>query len=234
MISVCIATYNGEQFIKEQLDSILGQLGEKDEIIVSDDNSTDETIKIIKSFNDERIKIFNNPLKGIIKNFENAILKSSGDYIFLADQDDIWCENKIKDTIENFDNVDLVISDATIVDKYGKVIGDSFFKINGTKKGFVNNIINAGYLGCAMAFKKEVKNYILPFPKGIAMHDLWIGSLISLKGELIFLDKKLILYRRHGNNASASAAKSTIPIFKRISYRIEILILLMKRVLFNN
>lgn len=234
MISVCISTYNGEQFIKEQLDSILRQLGEKDEIIVSDDNSTDETIKIIESFNDSRIKIFNNPFKGIIKNFENAISKSNGDYIFLADQDDIWCENKIKDTIGNFDNVDLVISDATIVDKYGEVIGDSFFEINGTKKGFINNIINAGYLGCAMAFKKEVKNYILPFPKGIAMHDLWIGSLVSLKGELVFLDKKLILYRRHGNNASASAEKSTIPIFKRISYRIEILILLMKRVLFNN
>ena len=96
MISVCIATYNGEKYIKEQLDSILPQLKKLDEIIISDDKSKDKTLKIIKTLNDSRIKIFTNPKKGLISNFENAITKSSGDYIFLSDQDDIWHENKIQ------------------------------------------------------------------------------------------------------------------------------------------
>lgn len=95
MISVCMATYNGEEYIKEQLESILCQLGEMDEIIISDDGSTDNTLNIIESYNDSRIKIHINTGKhGFVYNFENALQKAKGEYIFLSDQDDIWLPEK--------------------------------------------------------------------------------------------------------------------------------------------
>ena len=95
MISVCIATYNGEKYLREQLDSILPQLAESDEVIVSDDGSTDGTIDLITSLNDPRIKIVSNSgRKGYVGNFENALKHTTGDYIFLSDQDDIWYPNK--------------------------------------------------------------------------------------------------------------------------------------------
>ena len=98
MISICIATFNGEHYIKDQLLSILPQLTVHDEVIISDDNSSDKTIKIIEEFNDLRIKIYyNNPLKkGYSNNFENALSKSNQQLIFLCDQDDIWFNNKIQ------------------------------------------------------------------------------------------------------------------------------------------
>ena len=89
MISVCMATYNGEKYLREQVGSILTQLGENDELVVSDDGSTDSTIDILKSYNDPRIKIFiNTGRHGVNSNFENALRHADGDYIFLSDQDD--------------------------------------------------------------------------------------------------------------------------------------------------
>lgn len=228
-----MATYNGAKYIKPQLESILIQLDRNDELIISDDNSTDNTIDIINSYNDNRIKIFSNPKKGIITNFENAIKRSVGDYIFLADQDDIWCEDKVKQSLKYLLNVDLIISDAYIIDENGHNTGRSYFDINKSKPGFINNIINGSYLGCAMAFRKEIKSYILPFPINIPMHDLWIGSLVTYKGKAIFINEKLILYRRHGNNASSSGQKSTTPLLRKLSYRTELVALLLKRILFK-
>ena len=90
MISVCIATFNGGKYIREQIMSVLPQLNEKDEIIISDDGSTDDTIYILESLHDQRIKIYVNEREhGFIWNFENALMKSSGDIIFLCDQDDV-------------------------------------------------------------------------------------------------------------------------------------------------
>jgi glycosyltransferase involved in cell wall biosynthesis len=96
-ISVCIATFNGGRFIQEQVMSVLPQLGEEDEMVVSDDGSTDDTIPILKSFHDPRISIWqNNGRHGFIWNFENALTKAMGDVIFLCDQDDIWKPNKVE------------------------------------------------------------------------------------------------------------------------------------------
>ncbi|MCG2791916.1 MAG: glycosyltransferase, partial [Weeksellaceae bacterium] len=96
MISVCLATYNGEKYLEAQIKSILKQLSVDDELIISDDRSTDNTISVINKFDDNRIKIFINKNKnGVAHNFENALLKATGDYIFLSDQDDIWADNKV-------------------------------------------------------------------------------------------------------------------------------------------
>ena len=101
MISVCIATYNGEKYIKEQLDSIIPQLGHEDEIVISDDGSSDSTLDIINSINDERIRITVNQGKhGVNSNFNNALLHAKGDFIFLADQDDIWLSGKVAECLK--------------------------------------------------------------------------------------------------------------------------------------
>jgi len=100
-ISVAIATYNGEKFIQRQLQSILEQLDENAEIIISDDGSSDNTLTVIKNFNDKRITVLRNPEKGLIKNFENALKHTTGNIIFLADQDDVWVKGKVTTMIKN-------------------------------------------------------------------------------------------------------------------------------------
>lgn len=233
-ISVCMATFNGEKFIKEQLDSILILLGDTDEVIISDDGSTDRTIDIINNYNDSRIKIYKNDNKpGVIGNFENSISKSKGDYIFLSDQDDVWLKDKVSKVIHELQNVDLVVTDAFLTNEKGEKFKESYYYTNKTKPGLINNIINASYLGCTMAFKKDIKSYILPFPSRIPMHDLWIGSMVYLKGKVKFMDDKLILYRRHDNNVSFSGEKSEIPIMERILFRIRLVGNILRRFLIN-
>ncbi|MDE6793421.1 MAG: glycosyltransferase, partial [Muribaculaceae bacterium] len=101
MVSVCLATYNGELFIKEQIQSIIPELENEDEIIISDDGSTDNTLPIIRNFKDSRIKIFiNKETQGVNNNMENAIRKASGDIIFLSDQDNVWIKGKIEKCVK--------------------------------------------------------------------------------------------------------------------------------------
>ncbi|EGF56173.1 glycosyltransferase, group 2 family protein [Bacteroides fluxus YIT 12057] len=129
MISVCIATYNGEKFIKEQLDSILHQLSDEDEIIISDDSSTDATLDIIKKYLDKRIVIIDNQkFHSPVYNFENAIKQAKGDYIFLADQDDVWLPHKIDSLLPHLVENDLVLSNAKVVDASLNMVKERFYK----------------------------------------------------------------------------------------------------------
>ena len=117
MVSVCIASYNGEKFILEQLNSILTQIHEKDEILICDDKSTDSTVEIIKKINDSRLKLYENDKNlGYTKNFERVLSLSKGDIIITSDQDDIWLPGKYKTIIKNLKLVDFVVHDAKIVD----------------------------------------------------------------------------------------------------------------------
>lgn len=204
-ISVAIATYNGEKYIKEQLLSILSQSQKNDEIIISDDGSEDNTINIIKSFNDKRIKIFDGPKKGIKQNFANAIEKSSGKYIFLSDQDDIWIENKVEKVLKTFEEkkCTCVVHDAVVFNSNNEeIIYDSFYSYRKSKKGIVKNIWKNSYIGCCMAIDSSMKKYILPIPNNIEMHDQWIGILCEKYGKSEFIYEKLLRYRRHNNNVS--------------------------------
>ena len=205
-ISVAMATYNGEKFIKEQIDSILKNLSDDDEIVISDDGSTDNTLKIINSIKDKRIKIFEGPRAGVKKNFENAINKSNGMYIFLSDQDDIWSPNKVKTILKAFNdnNCTCIVHDCAVVDEQMKnIIYDSFFEYRKSKNGVVSNIIKNSYIGCCMAFKAELKAIILPIPNAIEMHDQWIGILSDMNGKSVFIRDNLLKYRRHNSNTSS-------------------------------
>jgi glycosyltransferase involved in cell wall biosynthesis len=224
MISVCIATYNGEKYIKIQIDSILKLLDINDEIIISDDGSNDNTVKIIRSYSDNRIKLFEKQkFRSPIFNFENALRKASGDYIVLADQDDIWQNNKIEVIKEYLNNYDLVLSDANIIDSEGNEIYKSFYEINGSKQGLIKNIIKNSYLGCAMAFNRKILNKALPFPKDIPMHDWWLGLIGEIYGKIYFIDDKLISYRRHENNVSPTGEKSIYSLKQKIVFRLKII-----------
>ena len=128
MISVCMTSYNGEKYIEEQLKSILIQLSSKDEIVISDDGSKDDTCKVIKSLADQRIKLITNESShGFTHNFENALRHANGDIIFLSDQDDIWKDNKVEVTLKVLKHCDLAISDCTTVNNNMEILQQRVF-----------------------------------------------------------------------------------------------------------
>jgi len=166
MITVCIATYNGEKYLQEQLHSILIQLKEEDEIVISDDSSTDKTIQIINDFDDKRIKLLqNNNFKSPIYNIENALKKATGDIIFISDQDDVWLSNKIEITLQYITTRNIVMSDAMLCDANLTIKSESLDIWRKYKPGFLTNLYKSRYLGCCMAFHKNKLTEILPFPK---------------------------------------------------------------------
>lgn len=230
MISVCIATFNGEKYIKRQLSSILSQLSAGDEVILADDSSTDNTLDVVRSFKDSRIHIIDGANKhSPIWNFERALSKASGDYIYLADQDDEWLPDKIKVTQQYLQNYDCIVSDNVCINGDGTIITSSFYKLNKTKSGkYYNLLIKNGYLGCCMAFKRKVLEASLPFPSNIPMHDIWIGNVAAFKYNVKFIPEKLIRFCRHGDNVSTTASKSGYRIWNRLMFRWTILSDLLK------
>lgn len=223
MISVCMATYNGEKYIKEQLESILKQLASDDEVIISDDGSKDRTIEIVKMINDDRVKIFyNQGMRGFTHNFENALKHANGDVIFLSDQDDIWKEHKISVTMEVLENCDFTISDCITVNSNMDVIQESRFEAFGMKSGFLRHILKSRFLGCCMAFKRNVLEASLPFPSkdSLVEHDIWLAAVAMLYFKVELIKEPLILYRRHGNNTSAGGFEKGYSLFNKVYRRL--------------
>ncbi len=213
MVSVCIATYNGEKYIKEQLDSILCQLEKNDEIVLSDDHSVDNTLNIVESCKDNRIHIFtNNRKRGVCGNFENAISNSKGDYIFLSDQDDFWLPQKVRISIEKIQQIEkkhpnwpvLIFTDLSVVNSDLSILIDSIWKKTGQDPNLsacpeilcVSNRI----MGCTMAFNKFAKEVSLPINENAIMHDWWIALCVAKKGIVEAIRIPTLLYRQHGKN----------------------------------
>ena len=236
MISVCMATYNGEKFIQEQIDSILPQLGDSDELIVSDDGSSDSTLDIIASYHDDRIKVLHNQGRhGFTWNFENALKATKGDFIFLSDQDDIWESNKVFCVLQALKTYSLVIHDAKLIDGDGNSLGKTYYSTLHTGTSFFRNLWKTRWLGCCMAFRKEVLDYSLPFPSHIVAHDYWIGMFGMSKFSYCFMQDILISYRRHGNNISPSSEKSNNSLFYKVfTKRMNLIIPLLIRKLFKS
>lgn len=221
-VSVCLACYNGEKHIMAQLDSILPQLTLNDEVIISDDGSTDNTINIITSYRDNRIKILYSNKKNLISNFENALKKATGDIIFLSDQDDIWFKDKVLKYKKYLKKNMLVFSNASMFNGEDVKTSKLFFETKTNKTGILNNLIKVKFLGATLAFKKEVLNRALPFPKNLPMHDIWIGLIAETMGNTFYIDEPLIYYRRHENTASSTGGKSENSIFTKINMRINL------------
>ena len=225
MISVCVATYNGEKFIKEQIESILCQLSSDDEIIVSDDGSTDGTIVIINCIGDKRIRIIEGPRKhSPTFNFENALKEAKGDYIFLADQDDVWKTNKVEVCMKWLQKYDCVVSDAEVTDSNLNPLYPSLYAIMQVRQGHIYNTVwKNGYTGCCMAFRRNILEASLPFPKDIPMHDIWIGNVAAYKYNVKFIPDKLILFRRHKETISCNGKGSKYSIWQQMKFRWSII-----------
>jgi glycosyltransferase involved in cell wall biosynthesis len=232
MISVCIATYNGEKYIRKQLLSIVSQLTQNDEIVISDDDSTDNTISIIMSINSPIIHIFKNKgAHGYTPNFENALRHAHGEYIFLSDQDDVWSEDKVNKTIKLLQQYDFVISDADIIDERGCRIAESYFNLRKSKPGVINNLIRFSYLGCSMAFRRQILKKAIPFPSNhsYCTHDNWLGIIGMIFYRTTITNEKLFHYRRHQNNTSQGGLRPTTSIWFKCRYRLYLLLWILKR-----
>jgi len=222
-IAVLLATYNGEKFLKQQLDSIFSQTYSDFIIYVSDDMSTDQTINILmfyhKKYPNQFVYSVNKKNIGVVKNFEKLIINCKEDYIALCDQDDIWLENKLEIQLKELMLLEkkfvndpcLVHSDLTMVNKDNSMIYQSFFnfrKINLPNKKSINKIVSHnGIMGCTVLFNKSLQRKILPFPEFLDVHDYWIAIVNETIGHRITLNEKLVLYRIHDNNTSNSSNK---------------------------
>lgn len=231
MVSICLSTYNGEKYIKQQLESILPQLSSEDEVVISDNYSTDNTVGIIKAFNDKRIKIYYHKQllppdnrrsieRNVADNFENALKHCNGDYIFFSDQDDIWLDNKISKMKTYLNTYAFVMCNATLIDGMGNIVCERLYKSDPLKYG----IFSFRARGCLSAFRCKVKDMALPFPKSILYHDNWIGILAEFLSSYYFLDESLVLHRRNITNVSTDITqKSKNSFVYKIKYRLILL-----------
>lgn len=230
MISVCMATYNGGKYLRQQIDSILPQLQLDDELIISDDGSSDNTFDIIKSYNSPNIKLYHNNFRNHILNFEFLLSVASGDYIFLSDQDDVWFPNKIPTMMHALKEHDLVCSDCVVTDENLDPDGRLFMTESPEKiSGFMTNLWHNHYLGCCLAFKRSIRDIALPFPKGLITHDTWLGLVAEMYGNPVFITEKLIYFRRHDQNQSSTLCPSRLSWGEKISYRLVLIMGILKR-----
>ena len=226
-IDVCLACYNGEKYIGEQIGSILNQISDNSRLIVSDDGSTDATLSIVRAFEDSRIILLKGPGLGVVKNFEYLCNFSKGDVVFLSDQDDIWAENKVVRMCEELLNADLVVSNAFLLgDNQSLGVYEDLFSWRRPSPKIWRTIYKNGYVGCTMAFRKNLLPLALPFPSGIPMHDQWIGLIGICNGRTKIIEDKLIYFRRHSSNVTSFESRRSKFLIVRDRVFISFLIVL--------
>jgi len=201
LVSIALCTYNGEAYLREQLDSIVNQSYSPIELIAVDDCSTDKTLKILEEYADKYpfLKLFVNPENlGYIKNFEKALQLCSGDYIALSDQDDIWNLEKIEKQVNTIGNHLLIYHDSEFVDQNGQSLNRKMSDIMNLYSGnqpetflFFNCIS-----GHSVLMKKELRDELLPFPDAY-FHDWWMGYVATNLGSIDFIKESLVQYRQH-------------------------------------
>lgn len=218
-VSVAMISYNGEKYIEEQILSIVSQLEEDDELIISDDGSEDSTKEIVQRLMKvyPQIKMIQGPHEGVFRNVDNALCACKNDIIFLSDQDDVWIENKVKKVLECFEK-----------EPKAQVIMHRAFIMSGNQKtdnmmvsfrsGFVKNYIKSCYWGCCIAMRRSFIEPYLPFGlKGVA-HDHLIGMIAEKEKCSLFIDYPLCYHRYHGNNVTKKQS-----LLKKITFRIRLL-----------
>ena len=227
MISVCMTTYKGEKYREEQLSSIQNNISIEDEVIVSEDGDDIRFLEALKK-RSTQYKPLHGPGCGAVANFEYALSHASGEIIFLSDQDDVWTENKVRKVLKAFENPEciMVVHDADLIDGKNEKIGESFYAIRNSGPGILKNIWKNSYIGCCMAFRRELLEYALPFPTSGTLHDQWLGLLAEQAGEVVFLEDKLLHYRRHEENVSGM---QHLPVTKMLYNRISLCWNLLKR-----
>lgn len=211
-ITILLPTYNGEKYLEEQINSILNQSYSDFSLVISDDGSSDNTRKILKTFEskDKRIQVFyHQKNKGFLKNFEFLCKKVTTPYCMFSDQDDVWKPTKIEKMLNYIKKTKsaLVYCDMEITDKNLNILFPSFHKhMNKEKKCEKYNDFDLLKLenvvsGCSMIVKSEIIKQALPFPEGIIIYDWWISLIATQNGKVSYLNESLQYYRQHENNS---------------------------------
>lgn len=212
MISIAMTTYNGESYIKEQIESILSQSYSNYEIIICDDCSSDNTIQILKKYekNDSRIKLYQNKKNlGFVKNFEQAINLCKYEFIALSDQDDVWEVNHLEILLNNIQNHSMACGNArimnsdSIISKYTLSEKDSFFKDYGNPDMLYRILFYSGvYQGASSLYSKNLLEKALPIPSGVLFHDAWFAACALCMKGIHYTFEPITQYRMHNNNSS--------------------------------
>lgn len=227
MNSVCVATYNGERFIDAQLRSILAQIAGDDEVIVSDDDSTDRTLAIIEAIGDPRVHIYHSTAHYFRDNFANALRHARGEIIFLSDQDDVWLSGKYERCVKELKTADLVCTNAKETDEELNVYNEDFFSVYHSGKGILKNSLNNTYYGACMAFRRKLLEKALPFPQTREIgHDVWLGLVAEMTGTVRFINTPYLLYRRHRGTVTKTDSmltRSKRPLWRKIWNRVVML-----------
>lgn len=214
LVSIAMCTYNGERFLKEQLESILNQTYKNIELIITDDCSKDTTVEIIKEYqkSDSRIKLYQNENNlGFVKNFEKAISLCKGEYITLSDQDDIWKLEKIETYVNEIGENMLIYSDAELIDQFSNKLNSNLIV---PKYNLVSGKCNKVFLfdnivsGNTIMFRRELTEKILPIPPEFSFHDIWIVFIASTIGTITYTKEPMIFYRRYDEQVTRRVEKT--------------------------
>jgi glycosyltransferase involved in cell wall biosynthesis len=224
MVSIAMCTYNGAAYLVEQLESIMAQSYPVFEIVIYDDGSTDETYEILDEYRQRfptLIKLYRNDVNlGPAKNFEKAIGACSGEVIALSDQDDVWCESKLKRQVDRLaaePDLGLVFSNARRIDGRGRELkGDLWQAVEfdeRSKSGFraghaLEVLLRRPFVtGCTVMFRAELKTVCLPIGVPL-MHDHWISLITAAVSRIDFLNEELVSYRQHASNEIGAPRQS--------------------------
>ena len=210
LVSIVMATFNGERYLKEQLESIYSQTYSNIEVVVCDDCSSDGTVEILKEFSEVRglIYIVNERNLGLVGNFEKALALAKGDFIALADQDDVWYPGKIELLLSNIGTSSLIHSSVHVIDGEGKPHADAFVvseysRDHSDKVNFCDFLETAWVLGCTSLIEKSLVEKSLPFPEGVMFHDWWLSmAAIKLGRGIKYIHQPTIKYRQYGENTA--------------------------------
>lgn len=220
MISIAMATYNGAQYLREQLDSILNQTVQDFELVICDDCSTDDTYEILEEYSriDNRIRLFRNQAnQGFRRNFEIVINKCLCELVALSDQDDIWLPDHLEMLLVAMKpNIHVVCGKPIFVDKNNIELPmerDYFFMFDPpmTADNIIRCIfLNRGtYQGASMLIRKTLFDIALPIPQGVHFHDTWFATIACFMGGMVYIDRPTMRYRRHTDNITINECRSS-------------------------
>jgi glycosyltransferase involved in cell wall biosynthesis len=225
-VSIALATYNGERYLAELLESLCQQTILPFEVIVADDSSTDNTISIIEQFRSRLpITIYTNTESvGVVENFQRAAANCTGDFVAFCDQDDIWLPDKLARSLELINILDstipaLVYTDLIVVDENLEELATSYWKHRGlqpAKETFESIIYGNIVTGCTMLVNRRMITEILKMPSSVIMHDFWIACVAYGIGHVTFVNQPTILYRQHSTNVTNNDAVTWRTRWKRL------------------
>lgn len=215
MTEIVMSTYNGELWVDEQIESIVKQTYTDWQLTVRDDGSTDKTIYILEKWKERlgnRMRLVKGENIGVVKSFESLIRMAEGEYIMMADQDDVWLEKKIEMTMAKMkeeerkhpDKGIMVFTSVLIVDENLRGDGMTFFEQHKFRFPFAmkfeNICVNDCVAGCTTMINRQARNMVLPFAESAPMHDWWMTAIIARDGILSVVEEPTMLYRQHGDN----------------------------------